>query len=220
MAAKSCAEFAHSSPREPLPGLLLRSFSPHPPGNETYAGLSGGHPVSFAVFKQARGIITGSWLWSRRNSPCGPHSLTTTLSGRSFARRNRPFSSNEVSLTVDCRRKPGSAADSDGPRLGGRARTLSSGGLPGLLEFLFKAEYAYDMGMPQWVARVDHVLSPLRLERLFLGRHKIFHFRIWYRDALAGYVREMLLDSRSLSRPYIERKSLEVVIRVISRGIR
>jgi asparagine synthase (glutamine-hydrolysing) len=62
------------------------------------------------------------------------------------------------------------------------------------------------------MARVDHALSPLRLDRLFLGRHKIFHFRVWYRDALAAYVRETLLDPRSLSRPYIERKGLEAVI--------
>jgi asparagine synthase (glutamine-hydrolysing) len=82
-----------------------------------------------------------------------------------------------------------------------------------LLEFSFKAEYAYDMGMPQWVASVDHVFSSLHLERLFLGRHKVFHFRTWYRDELAGYVREVLLDPRSLSRPYIERKGLEYVVR-------
>ena len=52
------------------------------------------------------------------------------------------------------------------------------------LEFTFKAEYAYDYGMPQWVARIDHVLSPLHLERLFLGRHKYAHYRVWYRDVL------------------------------------
>jgi asparagine synthase (glutamine-hydrolysing) len=78
---------------------------------------------------------------------------------------------------------------------------------------LFKAEYAYDMGMPQWLARIDHALSPLRPEHIFLGRHKPFHFRVWYRDALAGYVKEMLLDPRALSRPYIERKRLEAVVR-------
>ena len=55
-------------------------------------------------------------------------------------------------------------------------------------------------------------VSPLHLERLFLGRHKVFHFRIWYRDVLAGYVREMLLDPRSLSRPYIDRKGLEAIV--------
>jgi asparagine synthase (glutamine-hydrolysing) len=73
----------------------------------------------------------------------------------------------------------------------------------GILEFLFKAEYAYDMGMPQWVARLDHLFAPFHLERLWLGRHKVFHFRVWYRDQLANYVREVLLDPRSLGRPYL-----------------
>ncbi len=81
--------------------------------------------------------------------------------------------------------------------LAGERGRFSSAAHRGFLEFLFKAEYAYDMGMPQWVARIDHVFSAFHLERLFLGRHKVFHFRIWYRDALAGYVREMLLDPRS-----------------------
>jgi asparagine synthase (glutamine-hydrolysing) len=82
-----------------------------------------------------------------------------------------------------------------------------------VLEFLFKAEYAYDLGMPQWLAQVDHAFSLFHFERLFLGRHKLFHFRVWYRDALASYVRETLLDSRSLSRPYIERRELESIVR-------
>jgi asparagine synthase (glutamine-hydrolysing) len=80
---------------------------------------------------------------------------------------------------------------------------LNSALTQGVLEFLFKAEYAYDYGMPQWVAQIDHLFAPLHLERLWIGRHKVFHFRIWYRDQLANYVREMLLDPRSLSRPYV-----------------
>ena len=104
--------------------------------------------------------------------------------------------------------------------LGGRRGRLSRVVSRALLEFLFKAEYAYDLGMPQAVARVDHALSALRLERLFLGRHKIFHFRIWYRDALAGYVREMLLDSRTLSRPYLRRKGVETMVRGHLKGDR
>src|SRR5439155_823839 len=92
------------------------------------------------------------------------------------------------------------------------ATGVSAAASRALLEFLFKAEYAYDYGMPQWVARIDHVLSSLHLERLFLGRHKFHHFRIWYRDVLPRYVRDMLLDPRTLSRPYIERKGLEAVV--------
>ena len=79
--------------------------------------------------------------------------------------------------------------------------------------FTFKAEYAYDHGMPQSVARVDRVLSPFHLERLFLGRHKYYHFRVWYRDELSKYVQEMLLDPLTLSRPYVDRKAVEVVVR-------
>ena len=82
----------------------------------------------------------------------------------------------------------------------------------GVLEFTFKSEYAYDYGMPQWVAGIDHTLSSLHLERLFLGRHKFAHFRIWYRDHLAEYVREILLDSQTLSRPYLNRKSVEAIV--------
>src|SRR5262249_9700519 len=96
--------------------------------------------------------------------------------------------------------------------VGGTAPRFQATLSPGLLEFLFKAEYAYDLGMPQWVARIDHLLSALRLERLFLGRHKAFHFRVWYRDALAEYVRGMLLDRRTLSRPYFERRAVETIV--------
>lgn len=72
------------------------------------------------------------------------------------------------------------------------------------LEFSFKAEYAYDYGMPQWLAKLDHAFRFVHFERMWVGRHKIFHFRPWYRDYLGAYVREMLLDSRSLARPYLD----------------
>jgi asparagine synthase (glutamine-hydrolysing) len=57
-------------------------------------------------------------------------------------------------------------------------------------EFTAKAEYAYDYGMPQWLARADGIVKPLHLERLFLGRHKFYHFRIWYRDQLAQALKD------------------------------
>jgi asparagine synthase (glutamine-hydrolysing) len=82
-----------------------------------------------------------------------------------------------------------------------------------LQEFTFKAEYAYDYGMPQWLARMDHLLAPLRIEKLFLGRHKFNHFRIWYRDELSGYLQEILLDSLSRSRSYVNAAVLEKSVR-------
>lgn len=82
----------------------------------------------------------------------------------------------------------------------------------GYLEFTFKAEYAYDYGMPQWIAKVDHAFAPLHFERLWMGRHKLFHFRWWYRTILAKYVQEILLDPRALARPYLEPKGVEAIV--------
>jgi asparagine synthase (glutamine-hydrolysing) len=96
--------------------------------------------------------------------------------------------------------------------LGGNRGRVRSAISRGLLEFTFKAEYAYDYGMPQAVVQVDHAFAPLHLERLFLGRHKFGHYRLWYRDALSKYVREMLLDSRSLSRSYLNKNTVEHIV--------
>jgi asparagine synthase (glutamine-hydrolysing) len=87
-------------------------------------------------------------------------------------------------------------------------------------EFTFRSEYAYDYGMPQWLAKVDHLLAPFHLERLFLGRHKFYHFRVWYRDRLSEYIKDVLLDERSLCRPYLRRKSVEQVVSQHVRGER
>ena len=85
-------------------------------------------------------------------------------------------------------------------------------------EVSFKSEYYYNYGMPQWMSRVDHLLKPLKPERFFLGRHKFYHFRVWYRDELADYVREILLDRKSLQRPYLNPKVVEKMVTGHLRG--
>lgn len=62
------------------------------------------------------------------------------------------------------------------------------------------------------------MFAGLHLERLFLGRHKFAHFRVWYRDRLADYVRQVLLDAGSLSRPYLLRKGVEATVEGHLRG--
>ncbi|MGA2555237.1 MAG: asparagine synthase-related protein, partial [Verrucomicrobiota bacterium] len=79
-------------------------------------------------------------------------------------------------------------------------------------EFLAKAEYAYDYGMPNWLARVDNCFAPFHFERLFLGRQKFVHFRTWYRHQLADYVKQVLLDPRSRSRAYLNGPALERLV--------
>jgi asparagine synthase (glutamine-hydrolysing) len=201
-------------PEEPLPGLFVPALLRHVrQASETYAGLVQEHPVSFAAFRQGPwyhyGILALEQTQLSVRSPFLDNDLVRTV----FRAPESALGSNGVSLRLIADGNPDLLRIPTDRGLGGSRGRLADAASHGLLEFLFKAEYAYDMGMPQWLARADHVLSPLHLERFFLGRHKIFHFRTWYRDALAGYVREVLLDSRSLSRPYIERKGLEAVVR-------
>ena len=87
-----------------------------------------------------------------------------------------------------------------------------------LHEFLAKAEYAYDYGMPQWLARIDRALSPLHLERLFLGRQKFCHFRTWYRRQLAPFVKQVLLDPRARTREYVAGAALERMVNAHTKG--
>ena len=55
-----------------------------------------------------------------------------------------------------------------------------------------RAEYVWDYGMPRWLAPIEQRLRGLHPERLFLGRHKFCHFRLWYREPLAPVVRDLL----------------------------
>jgi asparagine synthase (glutamine-hydrolysing) len=79
-------------------------------------------------------------------------------------------------------------------------------------ELTFKADYAFDYGMPNSLVRFDNAFKFLHLERLFLGRHKYNHFRYFYRTSLAPYVREILLDRRTLGRSLFNPKAVESIV--------
>jgi len=200
-------------PVEPSPGLFRPEFlSRVHEAKQTYAGLLDGHPLSFAVFRQAPwfnyGLLALEQTQVSMRSPYLDNDFVRTV----FRAPQVAHSSNDVCLRLiaDGDRALGRIRTDRG--VGGSAGRLSAAASRALLEFQFKAEYAYDYGMPQWVAWIDGRLSRLRLERAFLGRHKFYHFRLWYRDALAGYVREMLLDPRTLSRPYLEPNRLRSIV--------
>src|SRR6185437_10794550 len=75
-----------------------------------------------------------------------------------------------------------------------------------------RAEYAFEHGDPAWVPALDRALLGRSCEKTFLGIHKFTHFGRWYRESLAGYVREMLLDSRTLARPYLRPGAVETLV--------
>jgi asparagine synthase (glutamine-hydrolysing) len=206
-------------PVEPTPALFRPELLCHVgAASETYNQLIKVHPLSFAVFRQAPwhhyGLLSLEQTQLSLRSPYLDNDFVRTI----FRAPESALANNDISLRL--------IADGDAALrrirtdrgFGGDQGRVSAAASRSLLEFTFKAEYAYDYGMPQWVARIDHLFSPLHLERFFLGRHKFYHFRVWYRDALSRYVREMLLDPRTLSRPYLQRNTLEAMVRSHLKG--
>jgi asparagine synthase (glutamine-hydrolysing) len=208
-------------PVESTPGLLCPELN-HYIGmaRETYAQLIRVHPLSFAVFRQAPwhhfGLLALEQTQLSLRSPYLDNDFIRTI----FRAPESNRAHNQISLRL--------IADGDAALhrirtdlgLGGGRGRVSAAISKRLLEFTFKAEYACDYGMPQWLACIDHLFSPFQIERFFLGRHKFSHFRIWYRDALADYVRQILLDPRTLSRPYLQRNTVEAIVRGHLRGDR
>jgi asparagine synthase (glutamine-hydrolysing) len=208
-------------PTAPRPGLFAREFwGDIEAAGATYDRLLQGHPLSFAVFRQAPwhhyGLLALEQSQVSMRSPFLDNDFVRTVFRAPKSRMNNNSVSRQ--LIADGDPTLTQIPTDRGPiarENGLRARAVRS-----LIDFTVKAEYACDYGMPQWAARLDRIFSPFHAERLFLGRHKFYHFRVWYRDALSAYVREMLLDPRTLSRPYIQRATLEGIVRSHLKGDR
>jgi asparagine synthase (glutamine-hydrolysing) len=195
---------------EPAPGLFRpEAMQQIQAGIENYGWVKRCHPVTFIAFRQSPwhhfGVLGLEQTQVAVRSPYLDNEVVKTV----YQAPNSVTTNEECRLRLIREGNPALADLRTDRGVGGRTSNMF---LRGLLEFSFKAEYAYDYGMPQWVARVDHMFSPFHLERIWLGRHKVFHFRVWYRDQLANYVREMLLDKRSLARPYLEPEMVRTIV--------
>jgi asparagine synthase (glutamine-hydrolysing) len=184
----------------------------------TFAGEKKGHPLSFIAFKQV------PW-----------HHFCRFAEENSQLTIRSPYLDNEL-VRLAYQAPPGLLLNKQlayryttetNPALVGAPTDRGNLARPPLVpvkafvwwkEFLPKAEYCYDYGMPQWLAKVDRVLSPLHFERLFLGRQKYYHFRIWYRRELAGPLREVLLDPGALRRPYLHGPRVEQIVQAHTSG--
>jgi asparagine synthase (glutamine-hydrolysing) len=161
---------------------------------ETYAKQVQGHAVSFTAFRQAPWYQYGLLALEQTQLTLRSPFLDNDLVRTAFRAPNSAIAKSDIfEDNEDCARL---IADGNGHLrqlrtdrgLGGAPGSWSAPIVRSYLEFTFRAEYAYD------------------------------HYRVWYRDALAPYVREMLLDSRTLSRPYIQRNVLESLVQQHVKG--
>jgi asparagine synthase (glutamine-hydrolysing) len=203
------------------PGLFASDVLPHlAAARQTYSRTVDIHPLTFAAFRQApwhhHGLLALEQTQLTMRSPFLDNDVVRTL----YCAPETVTGNNNLRIQLIGDGTPALRHIRTDMGFGGRGEAFPGALLRRCHTFTFKAEYAYNHGMPQWVARIDHLLAPFHLERLFLGRHKYYHFRVWYRDALSGYIRDMLLDPRTLARPYWQKNTLDALVRHHVRGDR
>jgi len=71
------------------------------------------------------------------------------------------------------------------------------------------------------VTKVDsHILSPLRINKLYYGHEYWRHYTAWFRKELAPYLMDVLLDNKTLSRPYWNGKFIKKMVKDHVKGNR
>lgn len=201
-------------PGRPLPGLFVPELEREIHRcRETYAETAKAHPLSFVAFRQAPWYYHGLLALEETQVTMRSPFMDNELVRLAFQAPRAIIADNDFRVRLIADGNPGLVWPRTDLGFGGEpGSSLTGRFLQEWHMFTFRAEYAFDHGMPQWLAKVDRLLAPSHWERLFLGRHKYTHFRVWYRDRLASYVREMLLDPQTLSRPYLNRRSVERVV--------
>ncbi len=216
-------------------GELLRSivaFKPSPLGSNlfdreleseiegaasTYESELQGRALTFAAFKQAPWCMASKFALERSEvtlrMPYFDNELVSLL-----YRAPAECMTSEISHRLIEEGNPALARIATDRAANSWTNPLAAKAFHAWQQLTYKAEYACDYGMPQWLAKLDHAVKGLHFERLFLGRHKFTHFRVWYRNELGDYVRSVLLDPRALARPYLKRARLEEIVRDHTRG--
>jgi asparagine synthase (glutamine-hydrolysing) len=177
-----------------------------------FADVRAEHPVTFSAFKEVPWNLYGRLAAAQTELVLRSPYMDNDVVALMYQAPPNTRETNETSLRLIADLNPALARISTDMGYGG----LSSPPVAKLRQFYrylqFKAEWYYNAGMPQWVARHERLL-PLRVfEPLFLGRHKIDHYRLWLQSQVKRYVSDILTDPKSASRSYLNPRGFADVV--------
>lgn len=161
---------------------------------DAFGSLNQMPPLSFTLLRQApsgygRYAIERSQLTVR--SPFLDDRVVEVL----YRRPRQMAPATDPSVFLVGRRRPDLLGiPTDRGLLGGGGR-LRRRALRVYREALFKAEYLTGHGAPHGVAQMTRRPPGRLLERMFVGRHKFLHPRIWMRGSLGEYVQSVLAEA-------------------------
>jgi len=176
------------------------------------------HPLTFFLFKQApwfdysRYSLEQSQLVQR--SPFMDNDLIELL----YQAPKGILASEDIRMRLIREGNPDLAKIPTDRGYLGSSNLLVSNSLHLYREHLFKLEYYFSYGMPHWLAKLNNAFSFLHLEYLVLETNKYYNLRRWFRYELADYVKEILLDDRTLNRSIINRNFVENMVAAHTSG--
>lgn len=200
-------------PSNPAPELFSGEMLGHiATAKKTFARLMQGHKLTLAAFRQVPWHYYGLLALESSQIAIRTPYLDNDLVKLLYRAPAQILTNNELRVRMITEGDPKLRAIRTDLGFAGRGGRLVEAFSAKFHRITMHAEYLYDYGMTPRLARFDHALANLHIERMVLGIHKFAHFRVWYRDQLASYVREMLLDGRTLARPYVNRAFVEKVV--------
>ena len=186
--------------------------------SETYVRQRSDHPVSFTAFKQTAWHLAPKFALERSQLTLRMPFYDNRLVALSYQAPSAFATSNEPALRIIAEANPELAKTGTDRGVGTTRIPVVSGLRRVVQEAVFKTEYYFDYGMPQWLSRVNRMLSPLQMERNILGRHKFHHFRVFYRDELSGFVQDALLSPGARSGKYVPKKRAREIVEAHTSG--
>ena len=199
---RSVSTFKFGSPSATLFDRQLVSYANDE--SQAFAEVRAEHPVTFAAFKEVPWNLNGRFAAAQSQLVLRSPYMDNQVVSLMYQAPPNTRETNETSLRLIADLNPNLARIGTDMGYGG----VSPVPVARIRQFyrylLFKAEWYYNAGMPQWVARYEHMLPLRALEPAFLGRHKIDHYRLWFQSHAKDYVAGMLADRRTASRPYLD----------------
>lgn len=177
-----------------------------------FKDIKKGHELSFAVFKEMPWHEYGRLAMEMAELTIRTPYMDNDLVRLMYQAPKNARASSEIRLRLikDGNRKLRRIMTDRGDA--GEFNWLFSMSAKLVCRCLFKSEYVYLYQIPHWLSKLDFAFKSLQPERLILGRYQYVHPRVWFRDKLSNYVRDILLDSRTAKRQFFNRKFLEEMI--------
>jgi asparagine synthase (glutamine-hydrolysing) len=179
---------------------------------ETFDEFSKGNNLTFCLFQQAPSYGYGRVAVEQSQIVLRTPFMDNDLVGLLYRAPESARATTQTQWRLIKQGNPALAAIPTDRGLKGRSGALASRWAYLSSYFLFKADYLYKSGMPQWMEQLHYLLGPLQPERLVIGQHRFYHFRIWFRNELAPYIKDILLDPLTAQRPYFNGASIEPMV--------